>query len=102
MVRTRVFSSLLIAAGVLALTACATGPRTPLLEKKFQRAASTYQKYDVKGQTVYCKKGEPAISTRLPGLQCVTEAQLRADVENFERTRHRIETPMHATPSSIG
>ena len=102
MARSRLFSSVLIAAGALALTACATGPRTPLLEKKFERAASTYQKYDVKGQTIYCKKGEPSTSTRLPGWRCVTEAQLRADVENFERTRHRMETPMHATVSSIG
>ena len=104
MVRTRVFSSILIAASVLALTACATEPRAPLLEKKFQRAAATYQKYDVQGQTVYCKKGDPASFSRLPGsgLQCVTEAQLREEVETFERTRHRLETPMHATISSIG
>ena len=55
MVRSRVFSSVLIAASVLSLAACATEPRTTLIEKKFQRAAMTYQKYDVREQTVYCK-----------------------------------------------
>jgi hypothetical protein len=90
MVRTRVFSSVLLAAGVLLVAACASEPRTPLLEKKFQRAASTYQKVNVHGQTVYCKKGEPPTDSRLPGWRCLTEPQLREEVANFERWRNQV------------
>ena len=96
MIRTRIIGSALIAAGALALAACSTAPRTPLLDKKFQREAATYQKYDVKGQTWYCKKGEPASFTRLPGWQCLTEPQLRDAVANFERNRNPVQRPLVA------
>lgn len=91
--RTRILSSFLLAAGVFATVACAAEPRTTLLEKKFQRAAATYQKYDVKGQTWYCKKGEPATFTRLPGVQCLTEPQLREAVASYERNRNPVQRP---------
>jgi|ERR1044071_9315415 len=91
MVKTRVLSSVLLAAGVLLMTACASDqPRTPLLEKKFQREAATYDKYDVHGQAVYCKRGEPATFHQLPGWQCLTEPQLREKVRIFERDRNQV------------
>lgn len=89
MTPSRVFSSVLLTAGVLVVSACASEPRTPLLEMKFQRAAATYQKVDVHGQPVYCKKGEPATDSRLPGWRCLTEPQLREEVVSFERNRSR-------------
>lgn len=90
MVGTRVFSSILLTAGVLLVAACAAEPRTPLLEMKFQRAAATYQKVDVHGQTVYCKKGEPSTDSRVPGWRCLTEPQLREEVASFERWRNAV------------
>lgn len=102
MVGLRVFRSALLVTGILLVAACAAQPRTPLLEKKFQRAAATYQKYDVRGQAVYCKKGYPSTFSRLPGWQCLTEAQLRQEVENFERWRNPVQRPVTGTVSSIG
>ena len=80
----------LAACSVLLVAACASEPRGALLDKKFERTAATFQKYDVKGQTWYCKKGEPASFTRLPGWQCLTEEQLRENVASFERGRNAV------------
>jgi hypothetical protein len=89
------FRSLLPAAALL-VAACASAPGT-LLDRKFQRAAATYEKYDVHGQAVYCKKGYPSTFDQLPGLQCLNEAQLRRQVEDFERSREtRIGRPVPA------
>ena len=96
MIKTRVFTSVLLAAAAIATVVSAAEPRTTLLEKKFQIAAATYQKYDVKGQTWYCNKGEPASFTRLPGWQCLTEPQLRESVRNFERNRNPVQRPLVA------
>jgi len=89
MTRARSIVSILLVAGVMAVAGAAE-PRTTLLEKKFQRAAATYQTYVVKGQTWYCKKGEPASFTRLPGWQCLTEPQLREAVRKFELNRNQV------------
>jgi hypothetical protein len=90
-----VFRSVLLAAGVLLIAACASQPTsspaaasvpTPLLEMKFQRAARHYdRKYQYQGQLVYCKRG----ATRsLPPTECITEAALRLQVENFHKSRN--------------
>ncbi|HET9473652.1 MAG TPA: HEAT repeat domain-containing protein [Steroidobacteraceae bacterium] len=66
----------------------ATAPAaTTLLEKKFQRAAKQYEKYQHEGQTVYCKKEKTTMSN-IPVTQCLTESQLRQQVENYERSRN--------------
>jgi len=112
--RNRVFRSVLLAAGVVLLAACASQPAstlgaaavpatapatTPLLERKFQQAARNYLKFQHEGQTVYCKRG----ATRsLPYTDCITESQLRLQVENFERSRNPVQRPVIGTVSSIG
>jgi hypothetical protein len=80
--------SVLLAAGVLSLAACATQPgSTPLLEKKFQREANHYMQYQHEGMVVYCKRG----ATRsLPPSECITETGLRARVESYERDRNPV------------
>jgi hypothetical protein len=82
MARTHVFRSLLAASGMLFVAACATQPTTPLLERKFQQTAASYEKFQHEGQVVYCKKGT------VP--QCITEAALRRQVEDYERDRNTV------------
>jgi hypothetical protein len=81
-----IFGSLLSAAGVLLMSACATPPEGSLLDKKFERAAKHYEQFQYEGQTVYCRK----TGTRSMPLACLTEAQLRQQVENFEKQRYRV------------
>jgi hypothetical protein len=88
MSRTRVFSVILLAAG--ATIASAAEPGTTLLEKKFQREAATYQKYDVRGQPMYCKKSGVTTFSRLPGWECLTEPQLREKIRNYELRRNAV------------
>ena len=90
MIRTRVFNSALLVACLSASVACAAEPGTTLLEKKFQRAAATYVKYDVHGQPMYCKKNGVTTFSRLPGYECLTEPQLRERVRSDERWRNQI------------
>jgi hypothetical protein len=91
MYRHQLLRSLLLSAGALLIAACAAQPASPtLLEKKFQRTAKHYLKLQHEGQTVYCEKG-PTRSLRGP---CVTESQLRMQVENFERSRNTVQPPV--------
>jgi hypothetical protein len=90
MTRTHALSSVLLAAGVFATVAAAAEPRTTLLEKKFQRAVATSTKYDVHGQAMYCKKDGITTFSRLPGYECLTEAQLREKVATDERWRNQV------------
>jgi hypothetical protein len=85
MARSRAFHAVLLAASVLVMGGCASQPEGSLVEKKFQRAAKHYEvNFLYEGQGVYCKRG----ATRsLPLTQCVTESQLRAQVENSLRSR---------------
>ena len=76
------FRTVLLSSGVLFVAACATQPTTPLLERKFQQTAATYQKFQHEGKLVYCKKGA------VP--ECITEAGLRRQVENYERNRNTV------------
>ena len=57
MARNNVFRSVLLAAGVLVVAACASQPPSTgsLDEKYFQREANNYQKFQYEGQTVYCQ-----------------------------------------------
>jgi len=68
----------------------ATAPAAnTLLEKKFQRAAKQYEKFEHEGQTMYCKKEKTTMSN-IPQVQCLTESQLRKQVEDFERSRNAV------------
>ena len=97
MARNHVFRSVLLAAGVLLIAACASQPvssparesvPTPLLEMKFQRAAKQYDRqYQHEGQIVYCKRG----ATRsLPPTECIYESALRLQVENYQKSRNSV------------
>jgi hypothetical protein len=101
MARNPVFRAALLTAGTLLMSAYAASQpapaaapanapawaNTPLLEKLFQRAANNYQKFDYQGQTVYCRKDDPA---RLKGWRCVTEDTLRREVETYQRRRNEV------------
>jgi hypothetical protein len=58
------------------------------LEKKFQEAAKGYKVVQKEGKTMYCKK-EKVIGSTIPTLQCMTEAQLRLQVEQMDDLRQR-------------
>lgn len=60
-----------------------------LAEKKFQDAARAYRKVEKDGKTMYCKKEKPINST-IPRLQCITESQLRLEVEQMDEMRDRM------------
>ena len=59
------------------------------LEKRFQDAARSYKVVQKDGKTMYCKR-EKLISSTIPTLQCITEAQLRSQVENTDELRQRM------------
>jgi hypothetical protein len=93
------FRSVLLAAGALMVAACASHPAsspafardpTPLLEEKFQISARQYEKFQHEGQTVYCRK-EKVVTSAIPVVQCLTEPQLRMQVENSERWRNPVQ-----------
>jgi hypothetical protein len=95
----QVFRSVLLASGVLLIAACASHPVSspasatvpgPLLEKKFEIAAAQYQKFQHEGQTMYCRK-EKVVTSAVPVAQCLTEPQLRLQVENSERWRNPVQ-----------
>jgi len=60
-----------------------------LAEKKFQEAARSYRMVQKDGKTMYCKKEKPINST-IPRMQCVTESQLRLEVEQMDEMRDRM------------
>ena len=59
------------------------------MEKKFQEAARGYKTIQRDGKTLYCKR-EKVISSTIPTLQCLTESQLRNQVETMEDLRQRM------------
>jgi hypothetical protein len=67
-----------------------------LMEKKFQEAARSYRQVQKDGKTMYCKKEKPMGST-IPKLQCITESQLRLEVEQMEDTRQRMRNNSRCT-----
>jgi hypothetical protein len=48
------------------------------------------------GKTMYCKKERPVNST-IPRVQCITESQLRLQVEQMEQTRDRMRNSSRCT-----
>jgi len=59
------------------------------LEKKFQDAARGYKVVERDGKTLYCKREKPMGST-IPRMQCMTESQLRTQVETMDDARDRM------------
>lgn len=66
------------------------------LEKKFQEAARGYKVVERDGKTLYCKR-EKVIGSTIPTLQCLTESQLRNQVENMEEMRDRMRSSSKCT-----
>jgi len=60
-----------------------------LMEKKFQEAARGYKTVQKDGKTMYCKR-ERVIGTTIPTMQCMTESQLRRQVESTEELKNRM------------
>jgi hypothetical protein len=65
------------------------GDTAVALEKKFQDAARGYKVVQRDGKTLYCKR-EKLISSTIPTLQCLTESQLRNQVETMDEMRGRM------------
>jgi heme A synthase len=59
------------------------------MEKKFRDAARSYKVVQRDGKTMYCKR-EKVIGSTIPTMQCLTEAQLRIQVENTEELKRRM------------
>ncbi len=66
------------------------------LETKFQEAARSYRAVQKDGKTMYCKKERPINST-IPRMQCISESQLRLQVEQMEQTRDRLRNSSRCT-----
>ena len=59
------------------------------LEKKFQDAARSYKVVQKDGKTLYCRR-ERVMGSTIPTLQCITEAQLRNQVESTDELKNRM------------
>ncbi|HEY6123567.1 MAG TPA: hypothetical protein VIV63_02865 [Steroidobacteraceae bacterium] len=92
MARIVVFRSVVLAAGVLLIGACASQPTSSLDEKYFQKEASNYLKFQHEGQTVYCRteEGAPSLIPFNPNKRCITETALRQAVENHRINRNAV------------
>jgi len=83
------------AAPVAAAAAAASPEAKPeadaasLAEKKFQEAARSYRMVQKDGKTMYCKKEKPINST-IPRMQCISESELRLQVEQMDELRDRM------------
>ena len=112
----KLIPSLILGIGVELLAACAsqpastpgspapapaTSPSAPaaaakneaeaadLIEKRFQEAARSYKLVEKDGKTLYCKR-EKVLGSTIPTMQCLTESQLRLQVEQMEDLRQRM------------
>ncbi|HEX6398364.1 MAG TPA: hypothetical protein VFZ95_13140 [Steroidobacteraceae bacterium] len=65
-------------------------------ERKFQEAAKGYKIVQKEGRTFYCKR-EKVLGSTIPTLQCLSEAQLRLQVENMDELRERMRSSAKCT-----
>ena len=65
------------------------GDTAASMEKKFQDAARSYKTVQKDGKTMYCKR-ERVIGSTIPTMQCLTETQLRNQVEATEELKNRM------------
>jgi hypothetical protein len=66
------------------------------MEKRFQDAARSYKVVQKDGKTLYCKR-EKQIGTTIPTMNCMTESQLRNQVETMEEYRQRARNAARCT-----
>ena len=66
------------------------------MEKRFQDAARSYKVVERDGKTLYCKR-EKRIGTTIPTMNCMTEAELRLQVEMMEDYRNRARNSSRCT-----
>jgi hypothetical protein len=124
MASSKLVVSLSLTLGVALLTACASQPASPpaasasttpaaaasnapssaaaekdtasAMEKRFQDAARSYKTVQRDGKTLYCKR-EKRIGTTIPTMNCLTEAELRTQVETMEDYRNRARNSSRCT-----
>src|SRR5690349_14739102 len=95
-------SFLLLTTSFVLLGGCASQqpasapPSSQHLEKKFQEAAKGYNVVQKDGKTLYCKR-EKVLGSTIPTMQCLSEAQLRLQVENMEELRGRMRSSAKCT-----
>jgi hypothetical protein len=65
------------------------GDTASAMEKKFQDAARSYKTVQKDGKTMYCKR-ERVIGSTIPTMQCLTETQLRNQIEATEEIKKRM------------
>jgi hypothetical protein len=58
------------------------------LDKRFENAAKGYVKLKKDGVLLFCKRAKE-IGSNLPTIQCITESQLRNQVETMDDYRER-------------
>lgn len=85
-----------VAAAAASLEAKPEADAASLAEKKFQEAAKSYRMVQKDGKTMYCKKEKPINST-IPRVQCITESQLRLEVEQMDEMRDRMRNSSRCT-----
>lgn len=66
------------------------------MEKRFRDAARGYKTVQKDGKTLYCKR-EKRIGTTIPTMNCLTEAELRTQVEMMEEYRNRARNSSRCT-----
>ncbi len=66
------------------------------MEKRFQDAARSYKVVQKDGKTLYCKR-EKRIGTTIPTMNCLTESELRTQVEMMEDYRNRARNSSRCT-----
>lgn len=66
------------------------------LEKRFRDAARSYKTVQKDGKTLYCKR-EKRIGTTIPTMNCLTESELRTQVEMTEEYRNRARNSSRCT-----
>ena len=69
------------------------------MEKKFQEAARSYKIVERDGKTLYCKR-EKRIGTTIPTMHCLTETELRNQVETADDMRERMRNSGKCTMGS--
>jgi hypothetical protein len=62
------------------------------LDKEFQDAARSYKVVERDGKTLYCKR-EKVMGSTIPTMQCLTESQLRNQIEATKEVKRRMNRP---------
>ena len=99
--------TLLMMAVAAPLLGCASQPDANAtdpaqgLEERFQEAARAYRVVQRDGRTLYCKH-EKVIGSTIPTTQCLTEGQLRLQVEYDQQMRERMRAGAHCAMGRRG